>query len=96
MKTFLKSLFTCSSGQYSCRLIFGSIGWCACIACMFCGCDNGNLSLMASLSAALMGLSAVEGVARITKHGDAGNVRDMGGGGIDVGNDGTTIKKMGF
>ena len=67
MKKFFKSLFTCASGQYSCRLIFGSIGWCACLACLFCGCDNGNLTLMATLSATLMGLSAVEGVAKIAK-----------------------------
>ncbi|MDR2813775.1 MAG: hypothetical protein LBB79_03855 [Prevotellaceae bacterium] len=75
MKSFFKSLYSCASGQYSCRLIFGSIGWCACIACMFCGCDNGNLTLMATLSATLMGLSAIETITKQTtkKHGKEEN-----------------------
>jgi hypothetical protein len=34
---------------------------------MFCGCDNGNLTLMATLSATLMGLSAVETVTKNVK-----------------------------
>jgi hypothetical protein len=37
---------------------------------MFCGCDNGNLTLMATLSATLMGLSAVETVAKRTRKSD--------------------------
>jgi hypothetical protein len=64
VRAVLKSLFSDSGGHYSCRLVFGSVGWCACLACMFCGCDGGNLTLMATLSATLMGLSAVETVTK--------------------------------
>jgi len=63
MKGVLRSLFTDTTGMFSCRLVFGSIGFVACIIGMFFQIvDVSKLAIIAPLSATLMGLSVIKDV----------------------------------
>lgn len=60
--SFLTDLFTDLQGRWSCRLVFGSIGFVACLVAMFTGADSGTIAIILPTSAALLGLSAVENI----------------------------------
>jgi hypothetical protein len=59
-----KGLFTDINGYWSCRLLFGSLGFVCCIIAMFLKIDVAYIAILAPTCAGLMGLSALENIKR--------------------------------